>query len=290
MLAEIDDEPIEKRSKSALELLDEVDQEFHLPEVLQPKADVLDLETVPSKKDDEGDKNKEGIEKLEDKESKIVEEAKDDSKSIDDTSKETETEKNRDAEDTIDHDEDMVQEHKKSEIDPGDESKPGQDEDIDSSNECKDKLEQIESVKLEAKDDKVPSPMDILDLETITMDSEDENEEKDEFSAKSEQSSDVKNKDGPTEPKPEQAQEDLTKESDEIKDVKDTKTENISCKSESDQAVDDVLMLESLTLDSEEEADDKDTLDHHEIKVHEMKGRAELVMGFSLVNKNYDHF
>ena len=65
LLAEIDDEPIEKRSKSALELLDEVDQEFHLPEVLQEKVDVLDLETVASKDDDE-DKNKENIEELED--------------------------------------------------------------------------------------------------------------------------------------------------------------------------------------------------------------------------------
>ena len=195
-------------------------------------------------------------------------------KSIDDASKETETEKNRDAEDTIDHDEDMVQEDKKPNIDQGDETKPGQDQDIDSSKEGKDKLEQIESEILEAKDDNVPSPMDILDLETITMESEDEKDENYQFSAKSEQLSDVKNEDGPTEAKPEQAQEDLTKESDEIQDVKDTKTENISCQSESDQAVDDVLILESLTLDSEEEADDKDGLEHHEIKVHEMKGRA----------------
>merc|ERR1712156_878638 len=89
LLAEIDDEPIEKRSKSALELLDEVDQEFHLPEVLQPKVDILDLETVASVKDDEEDKNKDDIEELEVKESKDAEEAKDSIESIVDASKKT---------------------------------------------------------------------------------------------------------------------------------------------------------------------------------------------------------
>ena len=52
LLAEIDEETIgnlSPRSKRALELLDEVDSSFHLPEVLQPdaikKEDDLDLET-----------------------------------------------------------------------------------------------------------------------------------------------------------------------------------------------------------------------------------------------------
>merc|ERR1711874_383498 len=77
LLAEIDEETagnLSPRSKRALELLDEVDQDFHLPEVLQPdaikKEDVLEIET----KDENEEKRKEAIEDvIEVEEAKIVE-------------------------------------------------------------------------------------------------------------------------------------------------------------------------------------------------------------------------